>query len=40
MFHAIRLQLVDFKDRHELVLAQLAPDGAFASTQHRQAKDI
>src|SRR4249920_2501501 len=40
MLRAIRLQLVHFKDRHELVLAQLAPGGAFAAAEHLQAEDI
>jgi hypothetical protein len=40
MFHAIRLQLVHLKDGHELMLAQLAPSGAFATPEHLQAEDI
>ena len=34
MFHSIRLQLLHFKNRHELMLAEFAPGGAFAAAQH------
>jgi hypothetical protein len=40
MLRAIRLQCLHFKDRHELMLTQLAPSGAFAAAEHLQAKDI
>src|SRR6267143_2565148 len=40
MLRAIRLQYVHFEDRHELMLAQLAPGGAFTPAEHLQAKDI
>src|SRR6266849_9381064 len=40
MLCAIRLQSVHFADRHELMLAQLAPSGAFAAAEHLQAEDI
>src|SRR6267143_5904269 len=40
MLRAIRLQCVHFEDRHELMLAQLAPGRAFAAAEHLQAKDI
>ena len=40
MLRAIRLQGVHFKDRHELMFAQLAPGGAFAAAEHLQAKHV
>src|SRR6266850_6575806 len=40
MLRAIRLQCVHFEDRHELMLAQLAPGGTFPATQHLEAKHV
>jgi hypothetical protein len=40
MLHAVRLKFFHFKDRHELMLTQLAPRGAFPAAKHFQAKDV
>jgi hypothetical protein len=40
VFRAIRLQFLNFENRHELMLAQFAPRRSFATSQHFQAKHI
>jgi len=40
MLHAIRLQLLDFKNRHELMFAQFAPGRAFSTAQHLESEHV
>src|SRR5689334_25377278 len=40
VFRAIGLQLLDFKNRHELMLAELAPGSSLAAAQHLQSEHV